>query len=281
MGTSDAYGGSPGWSGVQKDTKGWLDALDGSGTGDDGGIPAAGGEGQPDEDMPNDDDESPEGPPPSQNVDLAKALSGVASRLHAAIAASNRGRGSGSSRAGRARSSGGRSGGGRRGKAASSGGTALAGAYGALTGNREAFADHPLSLDELRGLAPFEQAQRIVDAAADLGAFIEDEELRVVNARVVLWALDQDEDTSPVELVREWVCEFVYQAWLTEAGKVLRSGRYNGKNTHEREREVRATIEAASTRVNLPQSGIRANDFTAAITSLLRAISRIFRGMST
>jgi len=106
---------------------------------------------------------------------------------------------------------------------------------------------------------------------------VEDAELREVNANFVWWALQQDTPPSPADLVRAWVTEYVFRAWLTEAGAKLRDGSRDGASTHQLEREVRVTLEAAVSQAPFPVDGIRAAHFEAAITGLLGMLGRIFR----
>lgn len=136
--------------------------------------------------------------------------------------------------------------------------------------------DAGLSLAELTGLSPFDQARRIVDAASAQSALIEQDEIREVNANFMWWAIEQEQPPSPADLVKAWVTEFVFRSWLTEAGSVLRDGTRDGAATHALEREVRATLEAAVSRLDLPTQGLSAGDFQAAITQLLGTLARIF-----
>lgn len=271
MGTSAAYGGSPGWKPVRDDTEEWLDAESPSdesyqsqgdyegGRADDEGPPA----------------ESP--PPDPQRIDssIAKILAGVTGRLIAGVGTggASGGEGAGGQRGG---GTGGGGGGGARRRAAASGGTAIAGVHGLRAGSEAALRDAGLSLADLEGLSPFEQARRIVDAASESAALVEQDEIREVNANFVWWAMQRDDSPEPDELLKAWVTEFVMRTWLTEAGPVLRDGTRNGADTHNREREVRATLEVAASHVELPTDGLRASDFQDAIRQLLEMLHRIF-----
>jgi hypothetical protein len=144
------------------------------------------------------------------------------------------------------------------------------------SGDAGALGDAGLSLADLDGLSPFQQVQRIVDAASGPSALIEQDEIREVNANFMWWSIQQDQPPSPTELVKAWVIEVVYRTWLTEAGSLLRDGTRDGAATHALEREVRVTLEAAASRVNLPADGLRATDFQAAINQLLGILARIF-----
>jgi len=90
------------------------------------------------------------------------------------------------------------------------------------------------------------------------------------------WALEQEARPSPIELVKAWVTEYVYRAWLTEAGSTLRDGTRDGASTHALERTVRLTLEAAVEQANVIVDGLRAADFRAAIGRFLGMLTRIF-----
>lgn len=272
MGTSDAYGGSVGWSNTRIDTSDWLGGGTGAGSGEGGG----GGDNGPPGDTPQPPPNGEPSPPDRIDPAVARILAGVAGRLVAALGGASSPRGSLGHEAGN-RGGGGGGQRGARGRAATSGGVALAGAYGLRAGDAGAVADTGLSLAELGGLSPFQQAQRIVDAASGSSALVEQDELREVNANFMWWSIEQEEPPPPVELVKAWVTEFVYRTWLTEAGSVLRDGTRDGAATHALEREVRVTLEAATSRVDLPTVGLRAADFQGAIRQLLGTLARIFR----
>ena len=261
MGTSDAYGGSLGWNDTRKDTDAWLDS------GTDPEETEAGGD--LDQTEEESEQEIPIGtlPIPQDNPALIRLLRGVARHLSVASGGSGTGGGGGGTGGG---------GGGRR-RAAISGGIAIAGTYGLRNGNADALSDVGLSLVDLDGLGPFEQARRIVDAASGRSALVEEAELREVNANFVCWEIQQESPPSPVELVKQWITEYVFRVWLTEAGERLRDGSRDGASTHALEQEARATLEARVSGVDLPVDGIRATHFESAIRALLGMLGRIFR----
>lgn len=275
MGTSGAYGGTPGWNDSRDDTRDWLDAEPSS--------PISGDEGSdPDnDDIREDGDIGDNEADPEEMIPIrepgeidpaiARMLAGIAGRLASTIAAGSGGR-SGDLRGGSAS----RAGGGRAG-AASSGATAIAGAYGLLSGNADALGDAGLRMDELEGLSPFEQARRIVEAASRTSALIEDGEIREVNANFVWWALQQEGEASPIKLLKRWIIELVFRTWLTETGSVLRDGKRRGVDPHLREQEAMATLEVAANRIDLSIDGVRATDFQRAIIELLGMLNRIFQ----
>lgn len=274
MGTQGAYGGSAGWSDTRRDTEEWLDS--GPGNGGNGAQDRGGNddEATPGELSPSPDADRPQPTPQIIDPHAARILAGVARHLAAAVSGSSSRPDGGGGHGGTGSGTGG--GGGRRGRAAAAGGVAVAGVYGLRSGSAAAVADAGLSLADLDGLSPFAQAQRLVEAASGPSALIEQDEIREVNANFMWWAIQQDQPPAPSELVKAWVTEFVYRTWLTEAGSVLRDGTRDGASTHAFEREVRVTLEAAVTRVDLPTEGLRATDFQAAIIQLLETLERIF-----
>ena len=211
---------------------------------------------------------------PVDNPILNNLLRRVALRLSQAVQSTE---GSGGGRTGRGASIVG--GGGVRGRrrAAVSGGVAIAGVYGLRTGSAESVEDAGLSSSDLAALTPFEQARLIVDAASFGSALIEEAELREVNANFVYWTIEQEEAPTPVELVKQWVTEYVFRVWLTEAGDLLRDGSRDGASTHALEQEARMTLEARVTGMDLAVDGFRASHFESAIRALLSMLGRIFR----
>ena len=276
MGTSGAYSGSKGWSDIPNDTQDWLDNRpsgpgEGEGSAADEEIPVD-EEPAPEEQVPA--EEAPEETPGVMDPAIAKILHGVTSRLAEAVGSTS---GTTSGSGGRGGTSRGGSGGGRRSSSATSGGAAIAGAYGVTSRSSDALEDVGLTLDELEGLSPFEQAQKLVSAASETSATIAEQEIREINAKFILQVLDEDESPSPEQLVKAWVTEFVYRVWLTEAGPVLRDGTRDGARTRSLEQEVRVTLEAAVSGMDLPTNGLRAADFQRAVQNLLGKLARIFR----
>ncbi len=267
MGTSGAYGGSPGWNDTRTNTGAWLDTQPSQGgTGVDNG-----GSDQEEDPLVTVPDNNPM---PVDNPVLNDLLRRVALRLSQAIQSTD------SSEDGR--TGGGATivgGGGVRGRrrAAVSGGVAIAGVYGLRNGVAESVSDAGLSYADLTALTPFEQARLIVDAASFGTALIEEAELREVNANFVCWTIEQEEAPSPVELVKQWVTEYVFRVWLTEAGDLLRNGSRDGESTHALEQEARVTLEARVAGMDLAVDGLRASHFESAIRSLLSMLGRIFR----
>lgn len=262
MGTSGAYGGSPGWKKVRDQTKKWLD----SGGGGDGDntpppppVPPV-----PPPDAPG--ERPPTGPRPS----IAPALAGLLSSLGAALASGVRGTGGGGGEGGGSPAgSAGRS----ASRASTVGGRALGGAYGARTGTAGPLTELGLDLADLIGLTRYQQAKRILDAALGPRGDVMDSELRKTNADVVLWTLKEEVAPTPVELANRWVVEYVWQTWITEDGAKLQE---LAADRARREQEMRAALEATVSAHALPDDRpLTSADFTDAIESALGSLRRI------
>ena len=280
MGTSGAYGGTSGWIGTQHATEDWLDST--SSSGGNGESEGGNGETSPDEEPSSQDEDVATDEQPDEGTEISPSIANILSdvtRHLSEVMQSSEGSGGGGGGAGSGLSGAGGPGGGgkRRSNSAVSGGTAIAGAYGVISGSAGSLDDIGLSLDELSNLGHFEQAKRLVDTASEASSPLDEDEIRMVNSNFVLWAINQDDNPpEPEALVKEWVIEFVYRTWLTEAGAVLRNGSQDGASTHALEQEVRATLEAAASRIDLPTTGLRATHFQAAVQDLLGQLNRIF-----
>ena len=269
MGTSGAYGGSRGWNDTRTDTDSWINSKPNS-TGTDGG------DNDSDQTDESQADATAENPPvPAENPLLANLLRGVARHLSTAVRSSGTGGGGGNGGGGGGRSAAS----GVRGRrlAPISGGVAIAAVHGLRNGEGDSVGDAGLDLTDLVALPPFEQARRIVDAASGPSILVEEAELREVNANFVCWAIQQEFLPSPVDLVKQWVTEYVFRVWLTEAGDRLRDGSRDGSSIHALEQEARATLEARASGLELPVDGVRATHFADAIQTLLGMLARIFR----
>ena len=257
MGTSGAYGGSPGFKPVRDQTQQWLGAgAPGSGGGD--GLP-----GPP---------VLPPGPPmPPRPVPGAPSVGPALARIIAALGAALAGGGGGHGGAGIL------TGGGRSTvRASTAGGRALGGAYGARTGSAAALGELGLDLGELAGLSRYQQARRIVEAAIGPRGDVLDSELRQANASVVLWALTEEVEPTPADLANRWVVEYVWEVWVTESGPLLQEHSADGGDRVRLEQEMRAALEATVTVHALPEGRpLTTADFTAAIDSALGSLRRI------
>ena len=257
MGTSGAYGGSPGFKPVRDQTKGWLGAgAAGAGGGGDGppGLPVL-----------------PPGPPvPPTPIPGAPPVGPALARIIASLGAALAGGGGGAGAT--ALNGGGRS----TARASTAGGRALGGAYGARTGSAAALGELGLDLGELAGLSRYQQARRIVEAAIGPRGDVLDSELRQANASVVLWALTEEVEPTPADLANRWVVEYVWEVWITESGPLLQEHSAAGSDRVRLEQEMRAALEATVSVRVLPEGrALTTADFTTAIDSALGSLRRI------
>ena len=262
MGTSGAYGGSPGWNKVRDQTREWLDSGGGGGEGD----------GSPPPPVPP--PETPEAEPAIPRPTITPALAGLISRLGGLLAGGGGRGGGGDGSGGRPSGAEGRS----TGRAARVGGRALGGAYGARTGSAGALGELGLDLGELSGLTKYQQAKRILDVAIGPKGDVLDSELRKTNAEVVLWALSEEVEPTPADMANRWVVEYVWQIWLTESGPILQGHSGAGYDRLRAEQEMRVTLEAlvsARTRALPEDRPLTSADFTAAIEGALASLRRI------
>jgi hypothetical protein len=260
MGTSGAYGGSPGWKPVKDQTQQWLATGAGGSYG-----PAASPIPPP---APPDTLES-QLPIPGQPL-VTAAMARIISALGRAFASGGSGGGDGAG-------GGGTSGEGRSvARASRVGGRALGGVYGARTGTAAALGELGLDLGELAGLSRYEQAKRILDAAIGPRGDVLDSELRKTNAAVVLWALEEEVEPTPVELANRWVVEYVWEVWITESGPTLQEHSADGYDRVRAEQEMRAALEATVSAHGLPNDrSLTTADFSAAIDGALSSLRRI------
>ena len=259
MGTSGAYGGSPGWKPVRDQTQEWL----GTGTAGSG----VGSDGPPVSEIP------PPGTAGARpSVPRPPSISPALARIIAALGVALTGGGGGRRGGGGLTSGGGRS----TGRASTVGGRALGGAYGVRTGTATTLGELGLDLGELVGLSRYQQAQRIVEAAIGPRGDVLESELRQANASVVLWALTEEVEPTPVELANRWVVEYVWEVWITESGPVLQEHSADGNDRVRAEEEMRAALEATVSAHALPEGRpLTTADFTAAIDSALGSLRRI------
>jgi hypothetical protein len=260
MGTSGAYGGSRGWKRVKDQTQEWLNTGAGGGGGGDGAS-------APPIPLTPPAETSEERPPIPRPPSITPALASIISALGRALTSGGGGGGGGGLTGGGGRSTA---------RASTVGGRALGGAYGARTGVAATLGELGLDLEELAGLSRYQQAQRIVDAAIGPRGDVLDSELRKTNASVVLWALTEEVEPTPVELANRWVVEYVWEVWITESGPTLQEHSADGNDRVRAEQEMRAALEATVSARALPEGRPLTNaDFTAAIDGALASLRRI------
>jgi hypothetical protein len=271
VGTSGAYGGTPGWQGVSDQTQQWIDdrPSDSQST-DDKPSDRPGETGGA---LPQGDPNDPKQPAPTRpSPRLTPLLSGLGRRLAADVGSGGSGarprRGGGVGRGSRSSS-----------RTARAGARAAAGVYGLRGGVATALAELGLTLADLEGLSRSEQARRIVDAAMGPAGGIAENEMRRANSSLVLWALSQEIEPTPAELVQHWVIEYVWEVWVTEAGARVGELAANGQDRIRIEQEVRAALEALVTARSLPADrALTTQDFQTAIQETLASLGRITEG---
>ena len=270
MGTSDAYKGTPGWHGVRQRTGDWLENRTEPRSNDATQHDAGRAEGSRRVRLV----ESEAGQ--SHDPLLVRLLGGLARKLVQILFDSEQKvvivRGGTAPQTS-----------GRR-AAVRSGSVAIAATY-ELRSRRthpigrqtNILGDAGLDYEDLLALSPFQRAQKIVDAVSGSLSFLEDAELREVNARVVCWGLEQEPPPSASDLVGKWVTEYVLRIWLTEAGRTLRDGSLDGESTRTLEWEARAVLEEFVNDMDLPVDSASAQNYATAIQDLLVRISDIER----
>lgn len=268
MGTSGAYGGSPGMNRVRNLTQEWLDGGGGNSNGNPLVPPV------PTPPPPN----LAENRPVPAPAPVTTALVGIIRSLGRGLTSSS-GRGGGGGAGGGGSAGGGSSGGGggrSRSRASTAGGRALGGVYGVRTGNAAAVGELGLDLGELAGLTRYQQAQRILDAAMGPRGDVLDSEMREANAAVVLWALSEEIAPAPVEMANRWVVEYVWQMWITESGPTMQLRSGEGFDRVRAEQEMRAALEATVAARELPSGRpLTSADFKSAIDGALSSLRRI------
>jgi hypothetical protein len=143
-------------------------------------------------------------------------------------------------------------------------------------GNVGTLGELGLSLDELRGLPKHEQAKRLLEAAMGPSGGVPESELRLANADLILWALNEETEPAPIDLANRWVVEYVWQVWITEAGPTIRNHSAKGYDSKRVEDEMRAALEATVAAGGLPDDRpLTVRDFEQAIGSALRSLERI------
>ena len=234
-----------------------------------------------------------DGPPVEQRPDLPKippeALLNIIPMFRPRSGGTSDGPGGAAGGGGRGAISGstrGSSGGGARRsvvKSASTAGRAAAASYAFRTGNRDILRNLGLDYDDLTGKDPIFITQKIVEAACGpfTNSTIEDEERRLVAAEVAQWVLEENEEGAPPdpeEIVRETIALIIFEAIATETAAFIReNGRQAGVN-HESERQIRETAKAYAQRINLPATGLTAEEFASAIEQGIEMLRNIWEG---
>ena len=132
----------------------------------------------------------------------------------------------------------------------------------------------------MNGLDQWQQAQRLQEVATGASGEVTDSELRLANAEFIVWALDQEVAPTPVELANQWVVEYVWQVWVTEAGQRLTEKVDSTAERISYEAQMRAGLEVVVSASGLPDDRpLVAADFESAISDAIGRLHNI-EGMS-
>jgi hypothetical protein len=124
-----------------------------------------------------------------------------------------------------------------------------------------------LELTDLSGLGVFDQINLILNVTIPATGSPLEFEMRQAGAGALIRLL-KDDESSPVEVVREFVVEFVFQSMVAEWGAKFRDGSRPGASLADGERLLRNSIVAYAGQVDVPIDGVSADTFEAAITSV-------------
>jgi hypothetical protein len=144
-------------------------------------------------------------------------------------------------------------GGGRRrsrARAAAVGGSVAAAGLALRERDEDTLERFGLTLAELDGLDPHEQARRILDAVAGSVGGIQEDELQHASGVAVLALLD--EGATADDAVRAFITDYVFEVSITEVGDELRNGTRDGYTTVDEEDQLRDLIETAVNQLDLP-----------------------------
>lgn len=213
---------------------------------------------QKERDLPNDD-------PLPQIAPLALPIPGLRVRPGSGAGGPGGGGGGGGSGARHARSN---SGGGRSARhAARAGGRALAAGFALRDGSAKSLAALGLEFADLSGLGVFDQINLILNVTIPATGSPLEFEMRQAGAGALIRLL-KDDESSPVEVVREFVVEFIFQSMVAEWGAKFRDGSRPGASLADGERLLRNSIVAYAGQVDVPIDGVSAEVFEAAINSV-------------
>lgn len=271
MGTKNSYSGGGGKPGkdLRQNLEEWLDGLPDLGSPPDGNPP------------PDTPPDIPRDLPPLRPEQLLPALGLF--RLRTGGHSDGPG-GGGASGGGSPGTSGGARGGAQRSVTASSrtAGRAAAAAYALRTGNVQVLQELGLDYDSLASNPDVADVARQIMVAA-CGPLpdgtIEEDEQRVVAARVAQYVLEANADggpPAPEEIVRETIAWIVFEAVSNETAAMLHNGERPTRATAEAERLMRETAQALALRVHLSPDGPTPTEFSEAIARGIETMREIW-----
>lgn len=171
---------------------------------------------------------------------------------------------------------GGRTGGGRsRQRAARIGAGAAAAGFALRAGDGAALQRFGLTLAELTGLSPTQQAQRIIDVIVGTATSIPDAEIARATSNMIIALLEADDEPAPVEVVRVFAVEYVFQICLTELGAAMRDGSRDGAASVVAEDDMRELIEACVASIQIEGDSIETDALESAVDDVLEVTRRV------
>jgi hypothetical protein len=124
-----------------------------------------------------------------------------------------------------------------------------------------------LDLKDLRGLGVFDQINLILNVTIPATGSPLEFEMRQAGAGALIRLL-KDNESDPVQVVREFVVELVFQSLVAEWGSKFRDGSRPGATLADGERVLHNSITAYASQVDVPIDGFSAGAFEAAINSV-------------
>lgn len=276
MGTSGAYGGSAGYTGVRDPIAEWVSGFASGGSGDSG---PDGPDDAPNEDspptIPTPDPRAPaeSGPATTTSPALAASLAALGRRLSATTGTGGGGVGGGGG--GRSLGTTGGSGSPRSGtRVSAAGGGAAAAGYGYATRDAGLLAQVGLDLAELDTMSPRQVAQRIATVAPVNRDDLEGDELRRANIEFAIWAAEQTTGVTPEAVVRQWLTGYVWTVWQREVGRSLRE--LDTRAMDNAESQMRAALEAKMGTLTISVDRASPEEFTRVINTCLASLRYVF-----
>jgi hypothetical protein len=277
LGTSDGYAGSGGaWNGAQRELG---DLLGGGGaTVDDVCGEAAGALQWDAPDDQHDDNESADDDRPSSSGPSSPIpILGTGVGALRIARGGGRGSGGGGGAGGRLTTGAPRAGtGGRsRRRAARIGAGVAAAGYALRAGDAAVLRALGLDLAHLVGLSPTQQAKRIIDAVLGPAATIQEAEVARASSSMIIELLGREVAPSPVEVVRIFAVEYVYEILLTELGSRMRDGSRDGGGGVVAENDMHDLIEARVASLEIEGDSVEAAALESALGQVLEFTRRI------
>lgn len=173
----------------------------------------------------------------------------------------------------------GRAGTGRRSRQRASrlGGAVLAAGLAVRGGDAGTLSSLGLPLDELRGLGPVAQCNRILNALVGSGADIDEAELRAASSTALIAVLT--EDLPPSGAVRAFITEYVMEISLTELGATMRE-QGTGEVSVQIEDGLRSLITAQVDQLALDDTQVGPQQLQDALYGALGSARAVLRALA-